>query len=151
MHPDIPLGAIVSVIHRTHYIVLNNRMKEFGLTAGQLFTLVYLAHKQGDTQDAMATFFHIDKGTVARTTKKLEKKGFIRRITDPSDRRAVKIFLTDAGEAVVPEVIRIDSEWETAAFQGLSTRERAEARSLLIRIAENSHAAAHGTGDPGHE
>jgi DNA-binding MarR family transcriptional regulator len=151
MHPDIPLGAIVSVIHRTHYIVLNNRMKELGLSAGQLFTLVYLSKKQGVTQDAMATFFHIDKATIARTMKKLEDRGFIRRITDQNDRRAVQIFLTESGSEIVPEVIRIDREWEAGALNGLNSQEQEQARSLLVRIAENSHAMAHGTGEEGHE
>ncbi|MDD4255360.1 MAG: MarR family transcriptional regulator [Methanofollis sp.] len=143
----VPLGALVSIIHRTHHIVIDERMKRFGLSSGQLFTLLHLAHEQGITQDTLVRRFRVDKGTVARAVRRLEDAGYINRTIDPDDRRAVQIFLTDRGEEIVPEIIRIDREWEEEVFAGLTDEERRQAEALLRKIAHNSLRLAQTGGD----
>ncbi|QSZ67805.1 MarR family transcriptional regulator [Methanofollis aquaemaris] len=137
-HEKVPLGALVSVIHRTHHIIIDERMKRYGLSSGQLFTLIHLAHQQGITQETLARRFHVDKGTVARAVRRLEDTGYIRRTTDPDDRRAVRIFLTEKGEEIVPEIVRIDQEWEEEVCAGLTDEEQKMVRTLLRAIAHNS-------------
>ncbi|WP_298666778.1 MarR family winged helix-turn-helix transcriptional regulator, partial [uncultured Methanofollis sp.] len=86
-----PVGALISVVHRAHHIFIDERMKRFGLSSGQLFTLIHLAHEQGITQDTLAHRFRIDKGAVARAVRKLEDAGYICRTVDPDDRRALRL------------------------------------------------------------
>ncbi|MBP2147159.1 DNA-binding MarR family transcriptional regulator [Methanofollis sp. W23] len=133
-----PLGALVSVIHRTHDMIINERMRAFGLSSGQLFTLIHLAHQQGVTQETLARRFHVDKGTTARAVRRLEDTGHIIRTTDPDDRRAVRIFLTKKGEEIIPEIIRIDREWEKDVCAGLTDEEQRAVYTLLQTIARNS-------------
>jgi DNA-binding MarR family transcriptional regulator len=133
-----PLGALVSVIHRTHHMIINERMKAFGLSSGQLFTLLYLAHEQGVAQETLAHRFHVDKGTVARAVRRLEDSGHITRTTDPDDRRAFRIFLTEKGEKIIPEIVRIDHEWEKEVCAGLTDEEQRTVFTLLQTIAKNS-------------
>lgn len=122
-------------------------MKELGLSAGQFFVLMVLSDEQGITQDYLAGVFLIDKGSIARAVNVLEEKGIVRRITDENNRRAVRLYLTDAGEKLIPEVVKIDREWEEAAFSGLSEEEREQAKTLLCKISENSYEAAYENGD----
>jgi len=61
---------------------------------------------------------------------KLVGAGYVRRITDPGNRRAVRLFLTKKGEAIAPELLRIDREWEELACSRLSPADR-EKFSLL--------------------
>ncbi|MDD3621054.1 MAG: MarR family transcriptional regulator [Methanofollis sp.] len=133
-----PLGALVSVIHRTHHMIINERMRAFGLSSGQLFTLIYLAHEQGVAQETLARRFHVDKGTVARSVRRLEDTGHITRTTDPDDRRAVRIFLTEKGEKIIPEIVKIDQEWEKEVCAGLTDEEQRAVFTLLKTIAKNS-------------
>ena len=91
--------------------------------------------------------FLIDKGSISRAVNLLEEKGIVRCITDESNRRAVRLYLTEAGEKLIPEVVKIDKEWEEAAFSGLSEEERKQAMTLLRRISENSYEAAYENGD----
>jgi DNA-binding MarR family transcriptional regulator len=72
-------------------------MKELGLSAGQFLVLMVLCDEQGITQDHLAGTFLIDKGSIARAINVLEKKGIVRRITDENNRRAVRLYLTEAG------------------------------------------------------
>ncbi len=67
----IPLGLLVSMIHRTRMMYLNDKMKNLDITAGQFPFIVVLSHEEGITQDELAAHFHIDKGTVARASKKI--------------------------------------------------------------------------------
>jgi len=144
---DLPLGAFVSMTYRSHFVRINHRMKELGLSAGQFFVLMVLSDEQGVTQDYLAGVFLIDKGSIARAVNVLEEKGIVRRITDESNRRAVRLYLTEAGEKLISEVVKIDKEWEEAAFSGLSEDERAQAMALLCKISENSCQAAYENGD----
>jgi DNA-binding MarR family transcriptional regulator len=143
----IPLGALVSIIHRTHHIVIDERMKPFGLSSGQLFTLLHLARQQGITQDTLARRFHIDKATIARAVRKLEDAGYVTRTVDPANRRAVRVALTDRGERIIPEILAIDREWEEETYSGLTAAERLNLYELLRKIARNSLKMTQATGD----
>ncbi len=91
--------------------------------------------------------FLIDKGSIAQAVNLLEEKGIFRRITDESNRRAVRLYLTEAGEKLIPEVVKIDKEWGEAAFSGFSQEERKQVMTLLRRISENSYETAYENGD----
>jgi len=145
--PPIPLGALVSIIHRTHHIVIDERMKPFGLSSGQFFVLIHLAQEQGITQDALARRFHVDKATIARAVRKLEDTGYVSRIVDLSNRRAVRVSLTDKGARIVPEIVRIDRQWEEEICAGLSEDEHLQIHTLLRIIACNSLRITQTTGE----
>lgn len=136
--PDIPVAALISIVHRLHAVYLNNELKHLGLTAGQLPIIFSIAHRPGITQDEIADRIHIDKGTVARAAKKLEDGEFVSRAPDPRDRRRYLLTLTEKGETVVPTVLRIDQDWEDLIQSGLSGAERARLYEDLYRLAGNS-------------
>ena len=48
---DIPFGAVVSLINRSKYVFLNNRLRPLGLSAGQFPVLMLLAKEQNIMQD----------------------------------------------------------------------------------------------------
>lgn len=140
---DIPLGAFISITYRSHFVWINNKMKELGLSTGQFFVLMVLLKEQNITQDTLAWRLLIDKGSIARAVKILEDKGFVKRTTDENNRRAVRIHLTAAGEQLVPEILKIDRELEEATLSELTEKEKKLARVLLRKIAQNSYEAAY--------
>jgi DNA-binding MarR family transcriptional regulator len=131
----MPLGAMISIVNRTHYIVLNERLRQFGLSAGQFPVLICLIKKQNVMQDTLARHFHIDKGAVARAVTKLVDAGYVQRIPDPDNRRAVRLFLTEKGEQIVPEIKRIDREWEEMTCSCLPPDDRQRFGQFLSKIA----------------
>jgi DNA-binding MarR family transcriptional regulator len=148
---EIPLGAVISIINRAHQIILNDRLKPYGLTFGQFPVLMMLSHHQNITQDSLARHFRIDKGTIARAVKKLEAAGYVHRITDPDNRRAVRLFLTEKGEQIVPVIKKIEREWEEMTCAGISAEERTHAYALFRSLAMTSIEATRITGDPHHD
>ncbi len=137
---NISFGAAVSLISRSKSVYLNDRLRAVGLSAGQVPVLLLLAREQNLMQDDLVRHYRLDKGTIARAVKKLENGGFIRRITDPGNRRAVRLFLTGRGEEAIPLLHDITGEWERRVSAGLSPEERVTVLGLLHRMAPNSFA-----------
>lgn len=132
---EIPLARLLGIVLQHYYATLNESLHPLGLSAGQVPVILRLACEQNVTQEALARHFHVDKGAVARAARRLDEGGFIRREIDPADRRAVRLFLTERGEQVVPELRRLGSAWEAAVMDGLDSNEQAVFRSTLARMA----------------
>lgn len=138
MHPDLPLGALFSLIHRNHVIAMNRRLAPMGLGAGQFPVLMFLSRREGVMQETLARFFSVDKATVARAVRRLERGGFISRKKIPGKRRALGLFLTDRGRETIFEILGIESEWEEALLSVLAAGERDILRDRLRILARQS-------------
>ncbi|WP_418907484.1 MarR family winged helix-turn-helix transcriptional regulator [Glutamicibacter endophyticus] len=57
--------------------------------------LALLMKRDGQQQNELAEHLEIDKATVSRIIKQLETQGLITRISDPADRRAQLVSITD--------------------------------------------------------
>jgi DNA-binding MarR family transcriptional regulator len=134
---EIPFGAIISIANRGRTMFLNDRLRPLGLSAGQFPVLMLLAREQNITQETLVRHYHLDKGTIARAVKKLEDNGYIRRITDPGNRRAVRLFLTEKGENALPVLHEINHAWESLAFSGLAAGDRETCRGLMRTVTMN--------------
>ena len=134
----IPLGLLVSMIHRTRMVYLNDKMKSMDITAGQFPFIMVLSHEEGITQEDLAAHLHIDKGTVARALRKLEDKKYIFRDIDKKNRRRYLIYLTEKGRSVVPHIINIDNEWENSMCSKFSEEEYTNLFDILRVLTVNS-------------
>lgn len=148
---DISFGAVVSIISRSKFVFLNDRLRPLGLSAGQFPVLMLLAKEQNIMQDTLVRHFHLDKGTIARAVRKLEAGGYIRRITDPANRRAVRLFLTEKGDDAIPLLHAINREWENHISADLATEEMAALYSLMRRVAQNGFTILQKNGDTCHD
>jgi MarR family transcriptional regulator, temperature-dependent positive regulator of motility len=146
---DVPFGAVVSLVNRSRYVFLNDRLLPLGLSAGQFPVLMLLAKEQNIMQDRLVRHYHLDKGTIARAVKKLEDAGYIRRITDPVNRRAVRLFLTRKGEHAIPHLQAINRDWEDRIGSALSEEEAGTLRMLMRHVAGNSCAILAKDGEDG--
>lgn len=90
------------------------------LTDATWAPLVQLANG-GDniSQTELANRVGLDTSSLVRLVDLLEGRGFIRRLVDPSDRRARRIILTDAGHAEYKRIRQEISEIETRLLEGL--------------------------------
>lgn len=148
---NVPLGSFISIIHRTHMIYLNDKIKELGLTAGQYPFIMKLSYNEGITQDDMANYFHIDKGTVARALRKLEDNEFVYREIDPVNRRRYLIYLTNKGKEIVPQIKSIDKEWEKLVCSKFSHDENGRLLEILQKLMINSLEKVHKHGESNNE
>lgn len=72
-----------------------------GASRGELGMLGYLTYVQdGVSAGCLRKHFEVGSGRIADTLAALERKGLIRRETDPKDGRRVLVFRTEAGAAI---------------------------------------------------
>ena len=135
MSTEIPLARQFSIVLRHHYATMNEQLRPMGLLVAQVPILLRLSAGQNVTQESLARHFHFDKGAIARAARGLEEAGLIRREVDPSDRRAVRLFLTDEGESIIPEIRRIEREWEVQVMMNLDPEEKTIFGSLIAKMA----------------
>ncbi|TZF88754.1 MarR family winged helix-turn-helix transcriptional regulator [Cognatilysobacter lacus] len=106
------------------------------LTFSQYITLKTLsAGRAGVTELARAAQLH--PGAMTRVLDRLEAQGLVARVTDPQDRRALHVDLTDAGRRLWDVVGDYGRRVHTQAMQGLDDAEQAQLLDLLARVREN--------------
>jgi DNA-binding MarR family transcriptional regulator len=103
-----------------------------GLHPGQDVLLWILAQeREGMTVSELAARLGIEPPTATRSLARLEGGGWFRRETVPTDRRQVRIVVTDAGHKLVPGIERAWAELAEEAMGGASTEQREIALTAL--------------------
>ncbi len=86
---------------------LERRMAEslgaHGLSLSQFDVLATLWHGEGITQQELAERLLVTKGNVVGLIDRVSAAGWVERRPDPEDRRANRLYLTDAGRKLVAE------------------------------------------------
>lgn len=134
---DESLGFI---INRTSLKVkkeFTKRLKPYDITPEQWALLNRLGEQDGLTQKDLSERTYKDQPNTARILDKLEKKELLKRTDNPSDRRAVLIFLTDKGRHVRKNIIPITTQLNKDAAMGLEKEECHQLISLLNKVYEN--------------
>lgn len=101
------------------------------LLFSQAKAVAFLGRTPGCSQQVFAAALERDKGQVARLVKELEARGLVYRETDPHDRRAQCLFLTDAGLAILEQLDARRSAIGKAMLAALSSSELANLGSNL--------------------
>lgn len=124
---NVPLSVYLSIIHRQYRIFLNNSLEKEGVNAAQVPVLIYLLKHESACQDEMATQYKIDKGSIARSVRKLEELELIYKEIDPDNRRKYILHLTDSGKELAKKIWEIDEKWENIFYSKINlTKEEIE-------------------------
>jgi MarR family transcriptional regulator, temperature-dependent positive regulator of motility len=143
---EISLGLLVSMIHRTRMIYINDKMENMDITAGQFPFISVLSEEEGISQEELADHFHIDKGTVARALRKLEDNEYLFRKVDTLNRRRYLIYLTEKGRKAVPTLVNIEKEWENSMCSKFSQDDYNNLFDIIKVLAVNSLENVHKNG-----
>ena len=86
------------------------------------------------TAGELARSIELDGGAMTRQLDQLEGKGYLRRRPHEQDRRALRIELTDEGQAMTQELINCNDRVVKAAQVSLDETERQQLRDYLTRV-----------------
>lgn len=95
--------------------------------------IMFIYDNPNCSQEDVVNMFGQSKGNIAKTLRKLEDKGFIRREVNPENRRKYMLNTTEKGRNLVPEYRRISKEWEMEV--GI-TEDDIEVKRRIIEIAK---------------
>jgi DNA-binding MarR family transcriptional regulator len=128
------LTSDVSRLLRKRFDVVSRR---FGVTGPQWRMLAALRRTPGINQGALAQWLEVEAITAGRMIDRLEKSGMVERRADPNDRRAWRLFLTDAATPLLDELFGCATEVFDEAQQGFAPEERELLLALLERVRAN--------------
>jgi MarR family transcriptional regulator, 2-MHQ and catechol-resistance regulon repressor len=90
---------------------------------------------------AVGTYMHITSGTMTSVLDTLERNGYIRRLTDPDDRRRVLVDVTPEAQAVLDRLLPEVVQTTTMVMAGFDDTELRNFLSTLARIRDAIAAA----------
>jgi len=95
---------------------------------------VLLNHEGGIRQKQLTEALRVNPSTISEFVNKLEDSGYIERSTDPDDKRATRITLTEKGRARAMELQDERDEQFGVLFRNLTEEEKQELIRLLDKI-----------------
>src|SRR6188474_2049055 len=140
--PDLPVGAL-QVTARLSRIgpLLARRQEEvfdrFGLSRGEVGALSALRisgppYRLSPTR--LAKGLMLSSAGVTSRIDRLERRGFVRRLADPNDRRGVLIELTDEGLEVVDAAVAAITISDQQLLERLDPDEIAQLEAILRKL-----------------
>ncbi|AFM41329.1 transcriptional regulator [Desulfosporosinus acidiphilus SJ4] len=137
MKNEYLIGRYISTLYRYGQSYSTKRLETLNIGSGYGL-MMRLYRQDGQSQEELSNFLKIDKGTTAKTLKRLEDEGYLLRKIDEKDRRAYKVFLTPKGYSVIPEIQSVIMDWENLITSGFNDEEIRKVEAILRRMAENA-------------
>ena len=113
------------------------RARGLDLTPALARLLFQVDREPGACQAELAARLEVTPATLGRMVDRLVARGYLRRSADAGDRRAFRVHLDQAGEAVLGELVRIRLQTEGRATLGFSAEDRARLTEQLARLCDN--------------
>ena len=124
------LGAASRKITRYY----KDKVSSMKLTHGQFFMLVALFDEDGLLPSQLADKTFLDRPTVTGLLDRLERDGWIERMSDAEDRRVLRVHLTPRAWKEREEILSIFEETNSRFLRRFSGEEWALFQSFLGRL-----------------
>lgn len=141
MHPFM---RQISITYRCAMRYREHELADTGLAGCQTPYLTALYRHPGITQEELARELNVNKSSVTRQLCVLEEKGYVRRESDPSDKRSLLVYPTEKALELRDRLYRCYRDWNEYLTQDLSDEEKTQLSSLMDRIAAKAEAYVKG-------
>lgn len=123
-----------NIIHRR---IMESSLEKVGVFQGQHRILMELSENEYHSQKEIAAAMKVSTATIAIALKKLEKNGYINKITDEEDNRLNIIVITEKGRNVIEMSRQLFDDIDSTMFAGFSYEEKINFVNMLDRIEDN--------------
>lgn len=113
--PEKSIGFLIYEVSRLMRRDFDKRVRPLGLTQVQWRAIAHIARQEGCRQTILAELLEIKPITLTRLIDRLVDAGWVARLPDPDDRRAIQLHLTQKARPLI----------ETMQEKALETREKA--------------------------
>lgn len=127
----------ISIIVRKMRIAAERSQSTSGVGFPEQLVLMCLKAHGPSNQESIASFLDIDKGAIAKTIAKLEKKKLVSRETNPSNRRENKVVLQPAAKGILSEMYNSYKEFKAKMLAGFSEEEKEQLERFIALAARN--------------
>lgn len=97
---------------------------ENGMSPEMYYCIQYLHHHGGATMTTLARAVHSPKQQMTKVVGMLIDKGYARRVSDPNDRRIVRLELTQEGHAYIDSFLQSETVYYQNMINALQEEDR---------------------------
>ncbi len=116
---------------------LLNKSQPFGLYVGQPQVLAYIMRNPGCTQIEIADNLGVSSASIAFSTKRLQKAGYLMKQVNNLNMRCNKLYVTHEGLEVLKNFGDTYDDLNLTVFDGFSEEELEQLASYTERICQN--------------
>ncbi|MBD2114853.1 MULTISPECIES: MarR family winged helix-turn-helix transcriptional regulator [Cyanophyceae] len=131
------LGYKVKLVSQLMYRDFLERLEPYGLTPFHYLVLCCLWEEDGLSTSGIADKLKQLGATLTGVVDRMEDRHLVYRERDPSDRRIIRIWLTDEGRKLMDILPAIGAETIQRATAGVSEADQAAVTQLLEQIIHN--------------
>lgn len=139
---DVPIHirmapwVLVTEIYWMSYKLLERRFYHLGVSASQARVLAVLHYSKDPIKPSLvATLLFQETQSITGILHRIESRGWVERLPDPNDRRAVGLQLTDKGREISEEIVRISEElYEDMFGNVLNASEKRQVETILKKV-----------------
>ena len=133
MKPEQTVDYYLKIVWQSVANKYNQIASGYGITQALGYMLINI-HEEGTAVSQIAALMGVKSTSLSRTLKSMEELGLVYRQTDKTDKRSVKIFLTDFGKEkreVAKDVVRKFNEYLNTH---ISEDDRLQLTNILNKI-----------------
>src|SRR5664280_2778382 len=132
------VAALISFTYRSVQKHFARELAQYHIGWGHFAILMSLYNQEGRSQDSLAQSKGFDKTMIAKSILRLEEEGIVYRKIDPEDKRIKRLYLTEKGITLKPEMRRIGFELNALLLKDLDADEASSAIESVRKIALNA-------------
>jgi len=136
LHNALAPWLLVTEIYWMSYKLLERRFYHLGVSASQARVLAVLYFTNAPIKPSLvATLLFQETQSITGILHRIESRGWVRRLPDPNDRRAVGLQLTDEGREITAEIVKISEELYRDMFGSvLTASEKRQVETILKKV-----------------
>ena len=136
----------INLASRSAEVFREERLKDCGIRGCQSKYVLVIAQNPGVSQEDISRMLFVNKSNVARQIGFLETAGFVKKVGNDKDRRAVHLYPTEKLLGALPRVKEVLAEWRALVTEGFTEEEKAELARLSEKMVENARKFMEGQG-----
>lgn len=131
---SLKLFIVLSRAHKAITETTNQFFQQHGVNPTEFAVLELLYHKGRQPLQKIGSKILLASGSITYVVDKLEQRGFLARVSCPTDRRVTYAEITDAGIAFMAELFPLHEVHLFELLSALSVDEKDEAIVLLKKL-----------------
>jgi len=132
------VAALISFTYRSVQKHFARELAQYHIGWGHFAILMSLYNQEGRSQDSLAQSKGFDKTMIAKSILRLEEEGIVYRKIDQEDKRIKRLYLTEKGRKLRPEMERIGFELNVFLLKGFDSDKLSSATEIVRKIALNA-------------
>ncbi|MCP5071935.1 MAG: MarR family transcriptional regulator [Rhodobacteraceae bacterium] len=132
-HLDEQVGYLLRLANQRHAVIFQ-QLSVLDLTPAQFSVMMRLSEVTRCSQNQLGRLIAMDVATIKGVADRLEKRGFVQRMSDPDDKRHVVLAMTSAGLDVVAQLREMGQAVTRETLSPLTAAQQTTFLRLLTKM-----------------